>query len=102
MRRAYFVYILGSVGGVLYVGVTSDLVARVSAHREGRGSVFTSRYNVTRLLHVERFTDVYDAIRREKQIKNWRREKKVALIDTTNPTWRDLAAHVDALDFRLG
>lgn len=90
MERTYAVYILASRSRVLYVGVTNDLIARVSQHRNGLVPGFTSRYRIHRLVHFETFADIRDAIAR---IKGWRREKKVALIQTQNPAWEDLAAN---------
>jgi putative endonuclease len=89
--RSYWVYILGSGAGTLYVGVTNDLEQRVAQHREGSIEGFTSRYGLDRLLYFEETSDVFAAITREKQIKGWRREKKVDLIRTVNPSWRDLS-----------
>jgi len=85
--RTYYVYILASKSKVLYVGVTNDISARLTQHREKATTSFTERYNVDRLVHLETFPDVRDAIAREKQIKGWVRAKKVALIEETNPTW---------------
>ncbi len=92
--RTYYVYILASRSRVLYIGVTNDLARRLAEHRSGSTPGFTSKYNVTRLVCVEDFLDPGTAIAREKQIKNWRREKKVALIEAANPGWRDLADEV--------
>lgn len=92
MSREFYVYILANVRGrrpVLYAGVTHDVVRRVAEHRVDRAG-FAGRYHVTTLVHVERMTDVREAIAREKQIKGWTRAKKIALIETDNPTWRDL------------
>ncbi len=85
------VYILASRGGTIYIGVTSDLQRRVHEHREGLVPGFTSRYNVTRLVYFEEFPTMLEAIAREKQLKGWRREKKVTLIEAMNPRWRDLS-----------
>ena len=90
--RSFWVYLLSSRTRVLYVGVTSDLPRRLAEHRAGVGARFTTRYRVTRLVYAEEFRTAADAIRREKEIKAWRREKKRALIEATNPGWRDLAA----------
>ena len=76
---------------VLYTGVTSDIVRRIQEHKEGRGSVSTSRYNVNKLVFVERFPTMMQAIQGEKQIKGGSRAKKIALIEGMNPEWRDLA-----------
>ncbi|HYL57456.1 MAG TPA: GIY-YIG nuclease family protein [Candidatus Acidoferrales bacterium] len=89
--RTYFVYILASPSRVLYVGVTNGLERRVYEHREKQVSGFTSRYNVTRLVHFEEFDRIEDAIAREKQLKKWNRAKKVRLIETANPLWKDLS-----------
>ena len=85
-----YVYILGSHSHVLYVGVTADLIRRVHQHRSGSAGGFTRRYNVGKLLWCEPHDDILGAIAREKQIKRWRREKKVALIARSNPDFQDL------------
>ncbi len=87
----YHVYIMASESGVLYIGVTNHLESRTAQHKLKMNSGFTSKYNVTKLVYFEPFTDVRYAIAREKQLKRWRREKKVALIERVNPTWRDLS-----------
>jgi putative endonuclease len=91
MTKEYYVYILVSVSCVLYVGVTNNLEHRVWEHRQPHPSSFTHRYSVNRLVYCESFPNPRDAIAREKQFKNWRREKKVALIEGSNPDWRDLS-----------
>ena len=88
---SYFVYILASRGRVLYVGVTNDLRRRVLEHQAHLVPGFTQRYNVDRLVYFEATANVQAALAREKEIKGWRREKKVALIEAENPEWRDLA-----------
>jgi putative endonuclease len=90
MDRNYCVYILASRSRSLYTGVTSDLRNRVQQHRGGTVPGFTSQYRTYRLVHYEVFTDIRAAIRREKEIKGWRRAKKIALIERTNPTWEEL------------
>lgn len=92
MEKRYYVYILASRARSLYVGVTNNLIRRIGQHRAGRIPGFTSTYRVFRLVHYEVFTDVRRAIAREKEIKAWRREKKVRLILAENPTWEDLGA----------
>jgi putative endonuclease len=92
MDRLYYVYILASKSRTLYIGVTNNLEARIRQHRSGAFGGFTSDYNVHRLVYYERFTWVQMAIGREKQLKRWRREKKVFLIERENPTWEDLSA----------
>jgi putative endonuclease len=86
-----FVYILASRrNGTLYTGVTSDLHGRIQAHREGKGSGFVKKYGVTRLVWFEEFPLYADAIQRETNLKRWKREWKLALIEKTNPDWDDL------------
>jgi putative endonuclease len=92
MEHRYYVYILASKSRALYVGVTGDLRARVREHCKGTYSGFTSQYKIRRLVYYEQFAWVQDAIAREKQVKRWRRDKKVFLIELANPTWEDLAA----------
>ena len=92
MSREFYVYVLANVRGrrpILYTGVTNDLVRRVAEHRAYRAG-FTGQYHVTTLVHVERTSDVRAAIAREKQIKGWTRAKKIALVESENPTWSDL------------
>jgi putative endonuclease len=89
-----FVYILASKSGVLYTGVTSSLDKRIIQHRFKTVEGFTKKYNVSRLVYYERHPDIRGAIAREKQIKGWTRIKKIALIESSNPTWRDLAEHI--------
>lgn len=94
MRRgpqSYYVYILTNNSGTLYTGVTNDLVRRLTEHRQSRPNSFTSRYKVGRLVYYEETSDVLSAIEREKQIKGWLRSKKVALIKSLNPLWKDLS-----------
>ena len=87
----YFVYILtNKYNKVLYVGVTNNLIRRVYEHKNKLVSGFTSKYNVNKLVYYESFPSVFDAIKREKEIKGWKREKKVALINSFNPEWKDL------------
>jgi len=86
------VYILASKRGVLYTGVTSRLDTRMIEHRRKMVPGFTKTYNVTRMVYYESFGDIRAAIAREKEIKGWLRAKKIALIESSNPSWRDLAA----------
>jgi putative endonuclease len=76
--------------GTLYIGVTSDIAARVWAHREGRGSEFCKRYGLTRLVHAEQAPTIDEAIAREKAMKKWHRAWKIELIERANPEWADL------------
>ncbi len=86
-----YVYILTNKPyGTLYTGVTRNLSERAYAHREGRASKFTKRYGATRLVWFEEFPLIADAIQRETSIKRWKRAWKIALIEKTNPEWRDL------------
>jgi putative endonuclease len=92
MERNPAVYIVASgFHGTIYTGVTSDLIKRIHQHREGTCRGFTARYGCKRLVWFEMQGDMEHAIRREKQIKNWLRAWKVALIEEGNPSWRDLA-----------
>jgi putative endonuclease len=88
---AGYTYILGSATGTLYIGVTSDLYTRVMQHRNGTYEGFSKKYGCVRLLYYETFGDIRLAIAREKQLKGWRREKKLNLIRTTNPEFKDLS-----------
>ena len=90
-KRSYYVYILASDSGTLYVGVTNDIEGRMHQHKSRSIKGFTQKYKVKKLLYFEEFEDVYLAITREKEIKKWRREKKVALFEPTNPGWVDLS-----------
>ncbi|MCB2114703.1 MAG: GIY-YIG nuclease family protein [Parvularculaceae bacterium] len=89
--KQYYVYILASRrNGTLYIGVTNDINHRAFEHREGRGSIFTSKYGVRRLVYYETFNRIEDAIDREKAMKKWKRQWKIELIESMNPDWDDL------------
>lgn len=90
-QRQYHVYIMSSHRRVLYVGVTNDLARRVSQHKSGALEGFTKRYKVTQLVYAEACNYIEDALRREKEIKGWRREKKLELVLGLNPQWNDLS-----------
>lgn len=90
--KTYYVYIMSSKTGTLYTGITNDIKKRIYEHKNHLIPGFTDKYNVDRLVYVETFGDALSAIAREKQIKRWQREKKVSLIDATNPKWSDLSA----------
>ena len=90
-ERTHFVYIMASRSLNLYIGVTGNLRRRVRQHKEHTFDGFTARYKIDRLVYFERFNYVNNAINREKQLKRWRREKKIALIQSRNPTWIDLS-----------
>ena len=86
----YYVYILtNDRDKLLYIGVTNDLQRRVYEHKNGMFEGFTKDYGIHKLVYYEMCHDVKDAIKREKQLKNWRREKKIALIERMNPYWKD-------------
>jgi putative endonuclease len=89
--KTYYVYIMASRSRTLYTGVTSNLERRVSEHQRQLVPGFTSRYRVERLVYYETYGDIRAAISREKRIKGWRREKKLALIRSMNPGWSDLS-----------
>lgn len=91
MIRTYYVYILTNIHNtVLYTGVTNDLEMRVLEHRSPENHGFTARYNVHKLVYYEEFDDVVEAIAREKQIKAGSRQKKIDLVNSMNPWWKDL------------
>ena len=91
MNTKGYVYILtNKTRSVLYVGVTSSLVRRISEHKQGEGSIFTAKYNCHYLVYYEVFPDIIQAIRREKALKNYKRDWKISLICESNPEWVDL------------
>jgi putative endonuclease len=92
--KTYWVYILSNESKMLYTGVTSDLVRRVAEHKAKQVPGFAQRYNLTRLVYFEKSPEVLAAIRREKQIKGWVRVKEVALVESLNPAWQDLATRL--------
>jgi putative endonuclease len=95
-EKSYAVYLMTNrPRGVFYVGVTSDLAGRVWKHRNGTLDGFTKRYNLTRLAWFEVHSDIEAAIYREKQLKRWRREWKIALVEKDNPDWLDLWSRID-------
>ncbi|MDI9433083.1 MAG: GIY-YIG nuclease family protein [Planctomycetota bacterium] len=89
--RVYYVYIASNQSRTLYVGVTNSIRRRIAQHKASEIEGFTRRYHIGTLVYFEVFGDVHAAILREKQIKRWRREKKIALILRENPDWRDLS-----------
>jgi len=91
-ERSYFVYILSNKKrGSLYIGVTANVLNRNWQHKIKQDKrSFTSRYNIDKLVYYETFSDVYNAINREKQLKRWHRDWKINLIETENPFWKDL------------
>ena len=89
--KEFYVYIMTNRSRTLYTGVTNDLERRVYEHKHKLLPGFTQKYNITQLVYYEATSDVRSAIEREKQIKGWLRSKKVALIESINPEWRDLS-----------
>jgi putative endonuclease len=89
--RCYFVYIVTNRTRTLYVGVTNDLPRRIYEHRSGEIPGFTSKYKIHRLVYFEDFVDIRQAIAREKEIKGWLRGRKIQLIESVNPRWKDLS-----------
>ena len=89
--RQYYVYIMTNRSKTLYTGVTNDLLRRVYEHKNKMVEGFTKKYNITQLVYYEVTNDVEEAIAREKQIKGWLRRKKIALIESINPEWKDLS-----------
>jgi putative endonuclease len=90
--KLYYLYIMASPGGTLYVGMTSNLINRVTQHKNGEIEGFTKKYGCKKLVYYEISTDVSAVIAREKEIKNWRRAKKEELIKKFNLHWKDLSA----------
>lgn len=89
-QHNYYVYFMASESGTLYIGVTNDLMRRVTEHKSGEVEGFTKKYGCVKLVYYEHFPDIRAAIEREKQLKKWRREKKEWLIRSMNPGWVDL------------
>ncbi len=90
--KSYFVYLLASrYNGTLYIGVTNNLQRRIIEHKNGDYSEFTFKYGVFTLVYFEMYQDVRDALIREKQLKAWRRQWKINLINKLNPNWKDLS-----------
>ena len=92
MSKEYYVYIMTNKSRTLYSGVTNDLMRRVYEHKNKLVKGFTSKYNIQYLVYYESTSSIESAIAREKQIKGWLRSKKIELIDSVNPEWKDLSA----------
>lgn len=93
--KSYFVYILASkTNGTLYIGVTSNIQRRLEEHINGSAESFTSKYGLKRLVYLEEYQNPTDAIKREKQLKNWKRLWKLNLINAQNPAWKDLSEDI--------
>jgi putative endonuclease len=90
-EHQYFVYIVCNRSGTLYIGMTNSIYRRALQHKSGEIEGFTKKYHCDRLVYYESFDDVHRAIGREKQLKGWSRAKKIALIESKNPRWKDLA-----------
>ena len=96
LNKNYYVYILTNWNNtVMYVGVTNELVRRVYEHKNKIYEGFTKKYNLNKLVYFELFFDINEAIKREKEIKKWRREKKNTLVESTNPEWSDLSLELN-------
>ncbi len=93
-QLCYFVYILASLRGVLYVGLTDEIRKRMIQHKSGTFDGFTKKYKVDRLMYLETYNDARIAATRELQIKKFRREKKIALFVESNPGWKDLTSEL--------
>ncbi len=92
LNKNYYVYILTNWNNtVMYIGVTNDLVRRLYEHKNKLYDGFTKKYNLNKLVYFELFFDINEAIKREKEIKKWRREKKNNLVESKNPDWKDLS-----------
>jgi putative endonuclease len=98
MSRTYYVYILASKSRRLYIGLTSNLEQRMWQHKNKVVEGFTKQYNIDRLVYFEDTTDVKSAIERENQLKGWRREKKITLIETINAAWEDLSVRLQIIE----
>ncbi len=90
-EHEYFVYIMSSRSGTLYIGMTNSIYRRAPEHKSGAIDGFASQYHCNRLVYYESFDDVHKAIGREKELKGWLRIKKIALIESKNPRWEDFA-----------
>ena len=90
MKRGYVYMMTNGPSGTLYIGVTSNIAARVGQHRGGTGSEFCRRHGLTTLVHVEAYETILEAIAREKQLKAWKRSCKLNLVGRSNPDWCDL------------
>ena len=90
-NRSYYVYIMASHTKRLYIGVANDLERRAAEHRSGARQGFTKKYKMRRLVYYEASAGIADVILREKQLKGWRRSKKIALVESANPEWDNLA-----------
>jgi len=90
MKKGYVYILTNKPKGVLYIGVTSQLMPRSEQHLTTRTNSFTRKYNLNKLVHLEEYPTITEAIQREKQLKRWHREWKINLIESNNPNWEDL------------
>ncbi len=88
---SYYIYIVASFTKVIYIGVTNNLERRVFEHKEGKVAGFTKKYRCRKLVYMEEYADIAQALEREKQLKGWKRYRKVDLIECFNPLWRDMS-----------
>ncbi|MFH1050426.1 MAG: GIY-YIG nuclease family protein [bacterium] len=89
--KTYYVYMMSNYNNnVLYIGVTNDLLRRVYEHKESKIEGFTKKYKCNKLVWCEQFSDIYEAIKKEKQMKKWKRDYKNNVINEINPGWKDL------------
>jgi putative endonuclease len=96
MEKSYFVYILTNLHNTTtYIGVTNDLGRRIYEHKNGLYKGFTKKYKLTKLIYAEQFQDITEAIHREKCLKKWKRDWKVALVNEANPEWVDLSENIN-------
>ncbi|OGY46713.1 MAG: hypothetical protein A3A24_03965 [Candidatus Buchananbacteria bacterium RIFCSPLOWO2_01_FULL_46_12] len=90
-KKTYYTYIMTNSSKTLYIGVTNNIRERVLEHKAGKTKGFTEKYKLKKLVYYEEFDNIYDAIAREKQLKNWHRQWKIDLIEKMNPGWDDLS-----------
>ena len=90
MKSSYVYIMTNKYNTTIYIGVTSDIYRRANEHNDKVVDGFTSKYNIDKLVYIEEYSNIKDALEREKQLKKWRREKKDALINSINPEWKDL------------
>jgi putative endonuclease len=96
LNKNYYIYIITNWNNtVMYVGVTNDLMRRLYEHKNKLYDGFTKKYNLNKLVYFELYYDIKEAIKREKEIKKWRREKKNKLVESINPYWRDLSLELN-------
>ncbi len=95
MKKGYIYVLTNRRNGTLYVGVTSDLVKRIAQHKQKVVDGFSAKYGLNMLVYYEEYSTIEDAIWREKQIKSWSRKKKLILIESINPDWRDLSEELE-------